>query len=148
MKGNEPHNEDHPAYFPPELVNHLPDKSKTLYHCYLIELRQKFNYDATVQDIILAMRSELEADICGMPFELEVPRGLLSVNVRYVGEIHLGEEQVSCFINLLLDENDSFEHCDCFCSGMVVCGKFFFLPRGALSKFTKNIEMPLNLPLC
>ncbi|XP_056160072.1 endoribonuclease Dicer homolog 2 isoform X3 [Syzygium oleosum] len=92
--GNEPYNEDQPAYFPPELVKHLPNKSKTLYHCYVIELRQNFNYDVTVQDIVLATRSKLEDDICGMSFKLEVPRGSLSVNVRYVGEIHLDEKQV------------------------------------------------------
>ncbi|XP_048137165.1 endoribonuclease Dicer homolog 2 isoform X2 [Rhodamnia argentea] len=92
--GNESHNEDQPTYFPPELVNHLSDKSKTLYHCYVIELRQDFEYDATVQDIVLATMSELEADICDMPFALEVSRGLLSVKVRYVGEIHLDEQQV------------------------------------------------------
>ncbi|KAF8027787.1 hypothetical protein BT93_E0647 [Corymbia citriodora subsp. variegata] len=92
--GNEPHNEDHPAYFPPELVNHLPDKSKTLYHCYAIELRQDFNYGATVQNIVLAIRSELEADICEKDFEFVVPRGLLSANLTYMGVIHLNKEQV------------------------------------------------------
>lgn len=92
--GNEPHNEDHPAYFPPELVNHHPNKSKTLYHCYVIELRQDYNYDATVENMVLATRSELEADICDKSFKLQVPRGLLSVNVTYVGEIHLDENQV------------------------------------------------------
>ncbi|KAI6684308.1 hypothetical protein NL676_030221 [Syzygium grande] len=92
--GNEPYNEDQPAYFPPELVKHHPNESKTLYHCYVIELRQNFNYDVTVQNIVLATRSKLEDDICGMSFELEVPRGFLSVNVSYMEEIHLDEEQV------------------------------------------------------
>lgn len=121
MKGNEPHNEDHPAYFPPELVNHHPNKSKTLYHCYVIELRQDYNYDATVENMVLATRSELEADICDKSFKLQVPRGLLSVNVTYVGEIHLDENQVNCFVSLLLDKNDIFEHCNCLCSRRVVC---------------------------
>ncbi|KAJ4721645.1 endoribonuclease Dicer-like 2-like [Melia azedarach] len=50
---------EQPIYFPPELVNQCPQESKITYHCYLIELKQNFNFDIPVHGIVLAMRAEL-----------------------------------------------------------------------------------------
>lgn len=65
-----------------------------MYQCYLIELKQNFNYDVPLHDIILAMRTELEDDILNVNFDMEVDRGTLTVSLKYVGFIELTREQV------------------------------------------------------
>lgn len=65
-----------------------------MYECYLIELKQNFNYDVPLHDIILAMRTELEDDILNVNFDMEVDRGTLTVSLKYVGFIELTREQV------------------------------------------------------
>ncbi|GLT72572.1 hypothetical protein SLA2020_444960 [Shorea laevis] len=91
--GNEPYIEEQPCYFPAELVGCRPNNS--MYHCYLIELKQKFVYDVPVHDIVLVMRSELDSDLVGsMHFDLDVDTGSLAVNFKYVGVTHLNPELV------------------------------------------------------
>ena len=93
--GNERYDDDQPIYLPPELVSQGPQDLKTKYHCYLIELNQKFDNDVPVHDIVLVMKTELESDVLGsMGFELEVERGLLAVNLRYIGDIYLDQVPV------------------------------------------------------
>ncbi|KAF9674540.1 hypothetical protein SADUNF_Sadunf10G0137700 [Salix dunnii] len=93
--GNERYDDDQPIYLPPELVSQGPQDLKTKYHCYLIELNQKFDYDVPVHDIVLVMKTELESDVLSsMGFELEVERGLLAVNLRYIGDIYLDQVPV------------------------------------------------------
>ncbi|KAB5538633.1 hypothetical protein DKX38_016166 [Salix brachista] len=93
--GNERYDDDQPFYFPPELVSQGPQNLKTKYYCYLIELNQKFDYDVPVHDIVLVMKTELESDVLSsMGFELEVERGKLAVNLRYIGDIYLDQVPV------------------------------------------------------
>ncbi|KAJ6718138.1 hypothetical protein OIU79_006129 [Salix purpurea] len=93
--GNERYDDDQPFYFPPELVSQGPQNLKAKYYCYLIELNQKFDYDVPVHDIVLVMKTELESDVLSsMGFELEVERGKLAVNLRYIGDIYLDQVQV------------------------------------------------------
>jgi endoribonuclease Dicer len=66
-----------------------------MYHCYLIELKQNFGYDVPVHDIMLVMRSKLDSDVGSMTFDLDVDRGSLAVNFKYVGEIHLSPDHVT-----------------------------------------------------
>jgi endoribonuclease Dicer len=62
-------------------------------------LKQNFVYDVSVQDIMLAMRSELDPEVAsGMHFDLEVGRGSLSVNFKYIEVIHLSPDQVTSFL--------------------------------------------------
>ncbi|KAH9734169.1 Endoribonuclease Dicer [Citrus sinensis] len=93
-RGNEPYNAEHPIYLPPELVNQSPQDTKITYHCYLIELKQHFNYDISARNIVLAMRTELESEIKKVNFDLEVERGRLTVNLKHLGRIQLKPNEV------------------------------------------------------
>ncbi|KAJ4721644.1 Endoribonuclease Dicer-like [Melia azedarach] len=93
--GSEPGTYEQPIYFPPELVNQCPQESKITYHCYLIELKQKFDFNVSVHDIVLATRTELESDIiANMNLDLQVDRGILTVNLKHIGVMHLTPEEV------------------------------------------------------
>ncbi|KAF2286426.1 hypothetical protein GH714_016865 [Hevea brasiliensis] len=92
--GNMPYDDEQPMYFPPELVSQGSKESKGTYYCYLIELNQNFHSDIPVHNIILVMGSELESDILSLDFELEVDRGLLTVKLKYIGELDLTTEMV------------------------------------------------------
>lgn len=84
-----------------------PNNSSVEYHCYLIELKQNFNYDIPVHNIMLAMRTELEFEVQSMCHDLDVDRGSLDVNFKYVGIIKLSPEQVASFT---FQAFDSFGH--------------------------------------
>ncbi|XWS63587.1 hypothetical protein CRYUN_Cryun06bG0113500 [Craigia yunnanensis] len=92
--GREPYNDDQPIFFPPELVNQCSVKSLTKYYCYLMELKQNFDYKFPVHNIMLLVRSQLKIDDQSMGIELEVDRGILTVNLKYVGLIRLNSNQV------------------------------------------------------
>ncbi|TQD69694.1 hypothetical protein C1H46_044773 [Malus baccata] len=93
--GSEPYDDVQCSYVPIELVKPFcSNDPSVLYHCYLIELNQNFEYDIPVHNIVLGMRSELDCDIANPHFDLEVGRGSVTVNFKYVGEIHLNSEQV------------------------------------------------------
>ncbi|XP_022987458.1 endoribonuclease Dicer homolog 2 isoform X1 [Cucurbita maxima] len=92
--GNKPLDEEQPIYVPPELVHCSPNNSSGVYHCYLIELKQNFNYDISVHNIVLAMRTELEFEVQSMCHDMDVDRGSLDVNFKYIGIIKLSPEQV------------------------------------------------------
>ncbi|XP_019440116.1 PREDICTED: endoribonuclease Dicer homolog 2-like [Lupinus angustifolius] len=91
---NEPYNEEQPSYVPPQLINHFSKDDKTIYHCYLIELKQNFSYDISVRDIVLATRSELDPEIGSTQFEMCFDRGSLSINLRRIGAVHLSPNEV------------------------------------------------------
>lgn len=97
----EPYDEEHHAYFPPELINIL-QKSNT-YHFYVIELLQHFSYDIQVQGVVLAMRSKLEEP--GLSFDLQAERGMLTANFKYTGFCSLTEDQVLSFALCYFDIN-------------------------------------------
>lgn len=78
----------------PELVSQSSSDYQTLYHCYLIELQRKFEYDIPVQDIVLAVRTKFDVDDLSLAFDLEVDRGNMGVHIKYVGVVHLASEQV------------------------------------------------------
>ncbi|TYI43273.1 hypothetical protein ES332_A01G156600v1 [Gossypium tomentosum] len=90
--GKESYNDDQPIFFPPELVNQDSQESMTKYYCYLMELKQNFGYEIPVHNIILLVRSQLEMEAKSM--ELEVDRGTLTVNLKYIGLIRLSSDQV------------------------------------------------------
>ncbi|XP_040942410.1 endoribonuclease Dicer homolog 2 isoform X3 [Gossypium hirsutum] len=92
--GKESYNDDQPIFFPPELVNQDSQESMTKYYCYLMELKQNFGYEFPVQNIILLVRSQLEMEAKSVGIELEVDRGTLTVNLKYIGLIRLSSDQV------------------------------------------------------
>lgn len=66
-----------------------------MYHCYLIKLKQNFDCNIPVSDIVLGTRNKLDCDtIANMNFELQVQRGRLTVNFKYAGDVNLCSEQV------------------------------------------------------
>ncbi|KAM7525882.1 hypothetical protein LguiA_015784 [Lonicera macranthoides] len=96
----------------PELISQSSSDYQTLYHCYLIELERKFEYDIPVQDIVLAVRTKFDVDDQSLAFDLEVDRGNMGVHIKYVGVVHLASEQVVlcqrfqlCIFRVLLDHN-------------------------------------------
>ncbi|KAE9594842.1 putative ribonuclease III post-transcriptional gene silencing PAZ-Argonaute family [Lupinus albus] len=91
---NEPYNEQQPRYVPHQLVNRISKNDKTMYYCYLIELKQNFSYDISVCDIVLATRNELDPEIGSTQFQMCFDRGNLSVNMRYIGTFHLSSNEV------------------------------------------------------
>ncbi|GAV83983.1 DEAD domain-containing protein/Helicase_C domain-containing protein/Ribonuclease_3 domain-containing protein/PAZ domain-containing protein/dsRNA_bind domain-containing protein [Cephalotus follicularis] len=91
---NEPYNDEQPLYYPPELVNLCPQKTVAMYYCYIIELKKNFDHDVLIHDIMLVTRSNLDSDTASTHFDMDVGRGLLSVALKYVGEIYLSSDQV------------------------------------------------------
>ncbi|XP_024027815.1 endoribonuclease Dicer homolog 2 isoform X2 [Morus notabilis] len=84
---SQPYEDAHPRYIPSEMVGSFcPDgDAHTLYYCYLLELKQEFEYDIPVHNILLGTRNELEVDGGNTHFDLKVGSGSLIVNLKYVG---------------------------------------------------------------
>lgn len=81
-------------YVPPELVACASNDSRTLYHCYLLELEPDFNYNIKPQNIILALRTRPEFDDETSSFNLDVNNGSLKITLRYHSAIELNPEEV------------------------------------------------------
>ena len=90
-----PYDDEHATYYPPELVNPSLEHSDQKYHCYLIKLDQKYEYEVPPEDIVLAVRSELEYDVGNINFDLQVDRGTMTVSMSHIGVIHLNVKMVS-----------------------------------------------------
>ncbi|XP_028758758.1 endoribonuclease Dicer homolog 2-like [Neltuma alba] len=93
---NESSNEEQPHYIPSELVNRFSRiHGNTVYHCYLIELKQDFTYDVSPRDVVLAIRRELDPEVIrSMEFKMCINRGSLTVKFKYIGTINLGLNEV------------------------------------------------------
>ncbi|KAL6980467.1 hypothetical protein U1Q18_022105 [Sarracenia purpurea var. burkii] len=105
--GYGPYVDEQLNYFPPELVSHYTKDSAKKYHWYLIDLKRNFEYNIPLHHIMLAVRTEFEFNDENMIFELEVDRGNLTVQMKYVGEVSLTAEerfQITIF-RVLLDHN-------------------------------------------
>ncbi|PON59109.1 Endoribonuclease Dicer-like [Parasponia andersonii] len=91
---SQPYEDEQPSYVPSELVASFSPNANVVYHCYLIELKQDFDYEVPICDVVLGIRSELESDIAAIHFDLQVGRGVVTVKLNYIGKIELGPEQV------------------------------------------------------
>ncbi|XP_018499676.2 endoribonuclease Dicer homolog 2 [Pyrus x bretschneideri] len=87
--------DEQPRYVPAELVKPpSSNDASVMYHCYLIKLKQNFDCDIPVSDIVLGTRNKLDWDtIANMNFDLKVQRGPLTVNFEYAGDVNLCSEQ-------------------------------------------------------
>ena len=83
-------------------MNQCSVKSITKYYCYLMELKQNFDYKFPVHNIMLLVRSQLKIDDQSMGIELEVDRGILTVNLKSVGLIRLNSNQVLYLVFMFL----------------------------------------------
>ncbi|KAL5998516.1 hypothetical protein ACLOJK_009459 [Asimina triloba] len=104
--------EEQAAYFPGELVGQWPSFTEESFHCYSLVLKKNFRYDVPFRDISLIVRCNLGSDLASSSFQMEVDRGSLTVNVDYVGTIHLNAEQVhlarkfqTAVLRILIDHN-------------------------------------------
>ncbi|GFP90070.1 endoribonuclease dicer homolog 2 [Phtheirospermum japonicum] len=109
--GNVPCLEEHPKFFPQELVGSHGDESETVFQCYSIVLDPKFEYDVKFQEILLAVREKLD-DLKNLDLELDADRGSVIAEIKYVGYVHLDSEQVArcqkfqtTLFRVLLDRN-------------------------------------------
>ncbi|KAL8507745.1 hypothetical protein ACS0TY_018332 [Phlomoides rotata] len=93
--GYEPYVDEQPRYFPRELVGSCVNEAETRFDCYLIELKQDFQYDVKPQSIVLAIRGRLDNDLKFLNLDLDADRGKIIVSVKEVGYVTLNPEQVA-----------------------------------------------------
>nr|CAD1820291.1 unnamed protein product [Ananas comosus var. bracteatus] len=92
----ESYRDDQPDYFPGELIDSwFAFFGLGLYHCYKIMFDQSSCVDAAFRDMILVVKSDLGSDFVNTSFNLEGIRDSLTVNLKYIGVIHLSREQVT-----------------------------------------------------
>ncbi|CAI0380188.1 unnamed protein product [Linum tenue] len=90
--GEECYDNEHPVYFPPEVVRFREGCSQPgsgKYYCYLIKLSPEYDSETAVQDVVLVMCSELDTEIINANFSLEVDRGTLKATLSYIGCLDL-----------------------------------------------------------
>lgn len=105
----ESYRDDQPDYFPGELIDSwFVFFGLGLYHCYKIMFDQSSCVDAPFRDMILVVKSDLGSDFVNMSFNLEGIRDSLTVNLKYIGVIHLSREQVIYWFSSLKCENACF----------------------------------------
>ncbi|KAK6137785.1 hypothetical protein DH2020_028473 [Rehmannia glutinosa] len=110
--GHVPYLDEHPKYYPPELIGSHGNQSEMRFQCYLIELQPKFQYDVKLQDIVLAVHERLDNGLDDLNIDLGADRGKLIVRVKYIGYMTLTSEQVALcqkfqvtVFSVLLDHN-------------------------------------------
>ncbi|KAL3650103.1 hypothetical protein CASFOL_006506 [Castilleja foliolosa] len=108
---NVPYVEEHPTFFPQELVGSHDDESEMVFQCYSIVLKPRFEYDVKFQEILLAVHEKLD-DLKNLDLELDADRGIVTAQIKYVGYVHMDSEQVAMcrkfqttLFRVLLDRN-------------------------------------------
>lgn len=90
----EKYQHEQPAYFPEELVdNWLSFSCLGIYICYMISL-EGFLQTTAPTDIILAMKCDMGSDFVSRSFKLYGTQDYVTVAIKYMGIIHLNQEQV------------------------------------------------------
>ncbi|WVZ59749.1 hypothetical protein U9M48_009852 [Paspalum notatum var. saurae] len=128
---------EHPDYFPEQLVDNWLSFSRLgLYHCYKISLEGCCE-TTSPDEIVLAVKCDMGSDFLSNSFKLWGVKDYVNVTMRYVGIIHLNQEQVIAAIRFqtkilsLLIRNDHLEVEDSIKDllGMQVCpGVYLLLP--------------------
>ncbi|KAG2547662.1 hypothetical protein PVAP13_9KG468200 [Panicum virgatum] len=89
----EKYKEDQPDYFPEQLVDKwLHFSHLGLYYYYMISLEDCS--ETTPAEIVLAVKSDMGSEFTSNSFKLLGVQDYVSVTIRYVGIIHLNQEQV------------------------------------------------------
>ncbi|KAJ1294685.1 hypothetical protein BS78_01G164800 [Paspalum vaginatum] len=106
---------EHPDYFPEQLVDNWLSFSRLgLYYCYKISLEGCCETTA-LDEIVLAVKCDMGSDFISNSFKLWGVKDYVNVTMRYVGIIHLNQEQVIAAIRFqtqilsLLISNDQLE---------------------------------------
>uniref|UniRef100_A0A0D9ZA07 Uncharacterized protein n=1 Tax=Oryza glumipatula TaxID=40148 RepID=A0A0D9ZA07_9ORYZ len=85
---------EQPSYFPEEFVDNWRSFSRLgIYYCYKISL-EGCPKTASPTDILLALKCDLGSDFTSSSFKLPGGQDNASVTMKYVGIIHLNQEQV------------------------------------------------------
>jgi endoribonuclease Dicer len=88
--------EEQPDDFPEQLVDTWLSFSRLgLYHCYVISLEWCSKTAISPAEIVLAVKCDMGSDFSSNSFKLWGVQDHVIVNMRYVGIIHLNEEQVN-----------------------------------------------------
>ncbi|KAL6504014.1 hypothetical protein OROGR_025937 [Orobanche gracilis] len=118
--GHVPYLDDHPKYFPKELVGCNGNESG-IFHCYSIVLQPSFHYEVKFQEVVLAVRERLDNDLENLKIDLDADRGNVSARVKYIGHVYLDSEQVdlckkfqTTVFRILVDHNLNRLHEDQF----------------------------------
>ncbi|KAL8144233.1 hypothetical protein V2J09_017265 [Rumex salicifolius] len=91
---NEPYNDEHTIYIPPELVSGALIEHSVLYHCYIIELKAGFVSNVPVNNLILVVNNELDLDTGSTLWDLEVNHGTIGVELKYLQRFRFTRELV------------------------------------------------------
>ncbi|KAF0920587.1 hypothetical protein E2562_035731 [Oryza meyeriana var. granulata] len=90
----EKYQHEQPAYFPEEFVDNWCSFSRLgIYHCYKISLEGCLK-TASPTDILLAVKCDMGSDFTSSSFKLPGGQDNASANMKYVGIVHLSQEQV------------------------------------------------------
>lgn len=81
-----------PDYFPEQLMdNWLSFSRRGFYYCYMISLGGS---ETTPAEIVLAVKCDMGPEFISNSFKVWGAQDYLSFTMRYVGIIHLNQEQV------------------------------------------------------
>ncbi|XP_051207375.1 endoribonuclease Dicer homolog 2a isoform X2 [Lolium perenne] len=91
----EKYQHEHPDYFPEEFVHNWLSFSRLgIYYCYKISVEGCSKTTSCPNDILLAVKCELGPDFVSSSIQLCGVQDYASVAMKYVGIIHLNQEQV------------------------------------------------------
>ncbi|CAL4917737.1 unnamed protein product [Urochloa decumbens] len=84
-----------PDYFPEQLVDNWLSFSRLgLYHCYKISLEWRSKTTHSPAEIVLAVKCDMGSDLISYSFKMWDVQDHVSVTMKYIGIIHLNQEQV------------------------------------------------------
>ncbi|CAM0947604.1 unnamed protein product [Alopecurus aequalis] len=112
----EKYQHDQPDYFPEEFVDNWLSFSRLgIYHCYKISVEGCLKTTSCPNDILLVVKCELGPDFVSTSIQLCGARDDATVVMKYVGIIHLNQEQIimarrfqTTLLSLLINKG----HCD------------------------------------
>jgi hypothetical protein len=89
--------EEHPEYFPGVLLDSWSTFTfRGIYSCYMISFDQQgLGRSGHVENVILALRSDVGSDLSPYSFNLEVELGSLTVTLQRIYNITLSAYQVT-----------------------------------------------------
>ncbi|XP_004982513.1 endoribonuclease Dicer homolog 2a isoform X1 [Setaria italica] len=104
---------EQPNYFPEQLVDSWLSFSRLgLYHCYEISLEWCSKTANSPAEIVLAVKCDMGSDFISNSFKMWGVQDHVSVTMRYIGIIHLNQEQVivarrfqTAILSLLISNN-------------------------------------------
>uniref|UniRef100_A0A0E0KFW1 Uncharacterized protein n=1 Tax=Oryza punctata TaxID=4537 RepID=A0A0E0KFW1_ORYPU len=130
---------EQPAYFPEEFVDNWHSFSRLgIYYCYKISL-EGCPKTASPTDILLALKCDLGSDFTSSSFKLPGGQDNASVTMKYVGIIHLNQEQYEVVI---LTNTKDGPFCRCILKNSIVWtphNNMFYVVSGFLDLHANSL---------